>query len=219
MLDVAHWDADDHRDLDACIAQAQADGITAIIAKCTQGKDAVDTAWPRWVAACQRAGVLFGAYHFASNTADGAAEADWFLEHLDRAGLDPAATSRALDFERNPKPNLTMRVAQAEDFAQRVFDRTGVWPLLYGDVSFHSHITDPHTVLAHCPLWVAQYGGTSPKVPPAWARQGWTLWQYTDGVYSGGGMPRGTLGFSRMDRSVFKGTSADLRAAWPRLGG
>jgi lysozyme len=224
VLDVAHWDADDHHDLGADLAKAMADPVApaaAVIAKATQGKDAIDHSWLRWVETCKRASVEFGSYHFASNTEPGDQQADWYLTRLAAAGLDMAKTARALDFERNPNPLRTMSLQQAEAFVQHVFDKTGVWPLLYGDVSFHHQITDPRSPLVKCPLWVAMYGGSGPPVPPAFKAAGksWKLWQHTDGKYGANGLPKSTPCFPRMDRSAYKGTVDELKAEWPRLGG
>lgn len=223
VIDVAHWDSDDvHGKLHEALATAKANGIVGVVAKCTQGKDYVDPTWHAWVEACRDLGMLFGAYHFPSNTSSGEQQAEWFLEHVDAAGCDPATTLLMLDFERNPDPHLTMQLDEARAFAEHVHDARAVWPMLYGDVSFHSQIRDPHDALGACPLWPAMYGGSlahGPKVPPAWATKSWTFWQYTDGTYCAAGLPRVTPGFGGIDRNVYRGTADQLRAAWPRMGG
>lgn len=218
VLDVAKWDYPGTTgDVLKSLALAKADGITGVVAKCTQGKDYVDPTWIKWHAACAAMGLDFGAYHFASNTEPGEDQADWFMKNVDAAGCDPATTALMLDFERNPDHALTMTVPMARAFAKRIKERLGFFPLLYGDQSFLSQIVDPHDPLGACPLWPAVYGGSGPRIPLAWAK--WTLWQYTDGKYAASVGPRETPGFSRMDRSVYRGTADELRAAWPRFGG
>jgi len=226
ILDCAHWDADDHPDLGASLAQAvAADGIVLVIAKITQGRDYVDPTWKRWVDACRQCNVKLGAYHFMSNTEAGELETEWFLAQIAASGLDPKTMPLASDFERNPKPGETASVPQAEAFVQRVHDKVGFWPLLYGDPSFHHQITNPKSVLVNCPLWPAEYGSSlahgGPPVPPAFKAAGktWTIWQYTDGIYSATDLPKLVTGFPRMDRSVYRGSSAELLAALPALGG
>lgn len=228
ILDVAHWDAQDHRDLAGDLAAAMADPtdpVVAVIAKATQGKDAVDPQWLRWVATCRAAALDFGAYHFISASEPGELQAEWFLAHLASAGLDPATTLPALDFETNPNPGGTADLAHVRAFVLRIRDRTGRWPLFYSNQSRAQHaVTDPHDVLVNCPLWIAVYGGGTmphgPAVPAGYAAAGksWEFWQYTDGYYCARGLRKDTPRFPRMDRSVRRGTAADLRAAWTTLG-
>jgi lysozyme len=68
-------------------------------------------------------------------------------------------------------------------------------------------------------LWYDEY----PPVPHDLPRQqlpdgwgDWTLWQYTDG--KSGPEPRAAGTVGNFDRSVFKGTAEELRAAWPLNG-
>jgi len=219
VLDVFYGDWPGTGDVDKRLAAVKADGVAAIFAKATQGKDYVDPRFHDWFHAVTAAGIEFGAYHFSSNTEGGDLQAGWFLDHVDGIGCDVANTGLMLDFERNPNKALTVTAPIGRAFAYETKKTAGFYPFLYGDVSFLSQLTDPNDELGHCPLWVAQYGGTNPHVPPAWSTKGWTLWQYSDGKYAASVGPRETPGFPRMDRSVFHGTADDLRAAWPSFGG
>lgn len=199
-------------------------GVVAVIAKCTQGRDFVDPAFTAWAQAARANDLLFGAYHFASNTEPGELQAAWFLAHVRGAGCDDASTLHALDFERNPNPALTMSLAQAEAFATAVRSATGRWPWWYGDASFHHQLTDPASPLVQCPEWVATYGGAlahgGPPASPAHraAGKGWTAWQYTDGKYGASDLPMDATPFHRMDRSVVRMTADALRSTWPAVG-
>jgi len=223
IIDVSHWEYDaQHGRIASALLEARDAGVVAVIAKATQGKDGSDASFPAWVDACAKLGLLFGAYHFGSNTEDGDKQADWFFKHVAAAGCDPMRTALMLDFERDPEPSLTMTLEQARAFAERVKEVRGWAPLLYGDTSFLGQIIEPDDAIGMCPLFPAMYGGSmapghGPKVPPAWAKRGWTLWQYTDGTYGAMGLPMHTHGFGGIDRSVFKGSLEQLRAAWPRF--
>lgn len=204
ILDVAHWERDDlHGNLGPALEKAQP---ALVIAKATQGKDYVDPSYKSWQEVC--AGKYpFGAYHFGSNTATGAQQAKWFLQN---AGLQ---TVMALDWEDDTNdPGLTMSSEHARDFVQTFRNEAGFWPWLYSGLSFlAARITDPHDVLGNCPLWLAAYGPTAPKLPPAWEHV--DIFQYTDGKFGPEDQtlyPRLTTGFGAIDRSLYRGTLEDF---------
>jgi lysozyme len=228
IVDVAHWDADDHHDLlaDFKIAMSDpTDPVVAVIAKATQGKDGVDSQWTRWSDVCRSAGVLMGAYHFVSQSEPGELQAEWFLAHVRGAGWDPKAITLAIDYETNPNPGGTADVEHVRAFVQRIHDDVGRWPLLYSNQSRVQHIvTDPGDVLVRCPLWLAVYGGGTMPIGPAipvgykLAGKSWALWQYTDGYYCARGLRKDTPKFPRCDRNVWRGSVDELRACWPLAG-
>src|SRR5256885_2404532 len=88
-----------------------------------------------------RAGLLWGAYHFADGT-DPIRQADHFLSVV--ASSHPLVTTPVqeeksrpgvllvLDFEQNHYRGGNMSVGQAVAFAQRIKERTGVYPGIYG---------------------------------------------------------------------------------------
>lgn len=197
-------------------------GITAVIAKATQGVHFRDPTFDRTVATARLLNLLTGAYHFGDAT-DGAAQAEAFLART----ADARATGKVLlclDLENNPDPRRgTMPVATAVAFVQRVYEATGTWPVCYTGRYVVAAQRAVGTDLARCPLWMAAYGPDPLKgrLPAAWSS--WALWQYTNG---GAGptdvtrYPRKTPGFGKggkpggCDRSVFRGTAQELRDWW-----
>lgn len=198
------------------VAAAAAQGLAALWAKTSQGKDWLDPSCAAFLDAARDAHVLRGEYHFGSNSSDGAVQADWFLAHARRDSLF------ALDWENNPDTkNGTMSLANAEAFVARVFERTRRWPVLYSGASFlREHAIPSTSVLGHCPLWLAQYGEEPLYVPSPWSA--WDLWQYTDvaaGPHDTERFPRHTPGLGRLvDRSVFRGTPEKFAAWWAVAG-
>src|SRR5262245_22375804 len=77
---------------------AAASGIAGVIHKATQDQTYVDPAFTANRALAQRAGLLWGAYHFGTG-ADGVVQADWFLQTVQ----PDAATLLVLDLEANPQ--------------------------------------------------------------------------------------------------------------------
>jgi len=198
-------------------------GITAVIAKATQGVHFQDPTFERTVAEARLLSLLVGAYHFG-DASDGAAQAEAFLAKT----ADARATGRlllCLDLENNPNPRRgTMGLGQALAFVRRVHEAVGTWPVCYTGRYIRAAQEAPGTDLARCPLWMAAYGPDPlrGKLPAAWSA--WALWQYTNG---GAGpvdqvrYPRKTPGFGKggtapggCDRSVFRGTAEELRAWW-----
>jgi lysozyme len=186
------------------LQKAKEDGIAGVIHKATQGLTYVD---PMFAANRQKAaaaGLLFGAYHFGTG-ADGAAQADFFLQTVQPAASDLLV----LDFEENTA-GPTMTLDQARAFITRVHVATNRWPGLYGGHYLKQMLgaqDDP--VLANCWLWLSQYGPDA-VIPSAW--DSWTLWQYTDG--SVGPSPQPVAGVGACDRSCYNGTVDDLMAFW-----
>jgi lysozyme len=216
IVDVHHGEPYD-------LTTAVAGGVVALIHKATEGKDWRDPDFDAFNSRATTAGVLRGAYHFASASAPGAVQADFFVATVNptmRPGM-----LLVLDIERNPNAAAgSMDLANAAAFVARVHALTGRWPVFYsypsriGELVHGAAPADVATV-AKCPLWLAQYSDPPKHVPGAWAD--WFLWQYSDwanGPTDRVRYPRETPGFGRVDRSCFRGTEADLRAAWGTVG-
>lgn len=116
-------------------------------------------------------GKLIGFYHYCyPNLGTGAVnEADWFIsvvkDYIGKAIL-------ALDYEASAF-NISSPDAWAKAFLDRVYDKTGVRPLLYASASKLGRF--PSVQKANYGLWVAHWGVSSPSISP-W--NFWTMWQY-----------------------------------------
>jgi lysozyme len=201
-------------------------GILACIHKATEGGDFVDRSYQSRRVQAERAGLLWGAYHFGTRQYPGAQQANHFLDVV-RPG---PSTLISLDLEANDgNPNNTMRLSQAEQFVQTIQQRTGRLPLLYTHpkwadghsmgrrrMALERPIT-PDSILARCDLWVADYR-QEPEIPSAWAIKGWRLWQYVanedESHAAFGSVPRAIPGISHCDRNLFNGDEAALRRFW-----
>ena len=92
-------------------------------------------------------------------------------------------------------------VAGVQTWLQTVADQTGVTPMIYASPAFwNGHLNDQ---FGSHPLWVAQYGVSSPKVPHGWTN--WTFWQYSQS-----GSISGVSG--NVDLDYFQGSMDDLTA-------
>ncbi|MEI6201941.1 MAG: glycoside hydrolase family 25 protein [Enhydrobacter sp.] len=200
-------------------------GILAIIHKASEGGDYADTACAARRPAAEAAGLLWGTYHYGTGQSSGAQQAAFFLANS-RPG---PKTLLALDLEANENnPSNSMRLDQAEAFVRAVAEATGRLPVVYvhptwanGDplpnsgLSLGARIT-PASILARCPLWVADYHD-SPELPLAWADRGWKLWQYAaDESPSRPAYGATTIvaGVSHYDRNLFAGDANALHQFW-----
>lgn len=198
VVDISHHNGNVN------FAKAKDAGIIGVIQKATQGQSNVDPTYKTNKIKALNAGLLWGAYHFATGS-DGLKQADNFLSVV---GNDPK-TLLVLDFE----PNLTgpsMSLEEARAFVTSLKERTGRFPGFYSGHFIKQLLgTSSDPVLANCWFWLAQYGKTA-VVPPNWPT--WTLWQYTDGVV--GPEPHTVSGIGRCDRDLFNGSETQLRKLW-----
>lgn len=152
-------------------------------------------------------GLLFGMYHFGDGS-DVEKQVDNFLSVVG----DDSNILLALDYEPN-RNGKDMSFAQAIQFLELVYKRTGQRPVLYSGHLIKESLgitTAFNNTLSKHRLWLAQYGPTA-KVPSVW--DDYWLWQYTgDGI---GPKPHVIPGFQGdADLNVFNGTEEGLRATW-----
>jgi len=120
-------------------------------------------------------------------------------------------TDQVLDWEPSDGPDMTLD--QARKFVQVIKNETGRWPVVYGGHLLRESVGhDPDPILSNCPLWYLRYRRSPIGIPTAiWPT--YTLWQYTDGDV--GPEPHETAGTTGADRSIFQGTTEELKALWP----
>ena len=176
-----------------------------------------------------RAGLLWGAYHFGDGT-NPIQQADHFLAVVGSSHPPTNAPHEAektrpgvllvLDFEKTHYSGGAMSTGQAAEFVQRIKERTGKYPGIYGSEYRLRQMLSGATggqraVLSNCWLWVANYharpGGISP-----WG--GWDMWQYTGdgkcGLRPRSAFPIGVANMRKAERNIFRGNNAELSAFW-----
>ena len=195
-----------HNNGNVDLGKASAAGIVGVIHKATQGSGFKDPMYAVRRHQAKQAGLLWGAYHFATG-ADPVAQAKFFLSIAQPAPGDLLV----LDFEQNEAtPANSMTLDQGRDFISTVQDAIGIAPGLYGGAYLKQQLNGAtDDTLGACWLWWAQYGPT-PGIPSAWAD--WTLWQYTDGHH--GNPPFEVDGVGACDRDQYQGSADDLSSKW-----
>ena len=222
VVNMSHYDL-----MRVDFVRMQQQGIVGVIHEATYPPYVRDDKYATRQGAATRAGLLWGAYHFA-NARDPIRQADHFLGTVRSAWANASESSRpteillVLDFEKNGHyPGGTMRVSQAIQFIERIRERTGKYPGLYTneyrvrDVLNNRDVTSAQKrVLTRCWLWIANYH-YEPRVTAPWSY--WTLWQYTgDGKCD---LPRRSYPISisnirKAERNIFPSTRTALEEFW-----
>jgi lysozyme len=197
-------------------------GIVGVIHEATYPRFDRDALYARRRLDATHAGLLWGAYHFGDAT-DPVRQADHFLSVVSSAGTAPNGVLLVLDFEKNGHyPGGTMRPEQAVAFVERIRQRTGRYPGVYGSenrlravVNAGNVSAAQRRVFASCWLWIANYHWTPRMVAP-WNQ--WVMWQYTgDGkcdLRPSTAYPKGIANIARAERNMFRGTSTEAVTFW-----
>src|SRR4051812_27514710 len=202
------------------------EGIVGVIHEATYPPSVRDSYYAARQTAATRAGLLWGAYHFA-NATDPVRQAEFFLNTVASSwrgpSIQPSGVLLVLDFEKNGHyPGGSMRGDQAARFAERIKQRTGKYPGLYGSeyrlrsmLNASSVSRADKATLANCWLWIANYHH-QPVVPSPWSN--WRLWQYTgDGkcdLRPRSAYPIRIANIPRAERNLFRGSDESLAAWW-----
>ena len=152
-----------------------------VICKATEGVGYTDKNCDGFYQQAKKLGKKLGVYHFARpdlrNTAT--AEADWFVRET--KGYHKEAML-ILDWESGDLGNVTW----AKQWLDRVYQKTGVKPVIYMSASVMSSADWSSVVNADYGLWVANYGSNNGQPQESvfnrYPLKYWTfyaLWQYT----------------------------------------
>jgi lysozyme len=202
------------------------EGVIGVIHEATYPPRVRDAYYGPRQTAATRAGLLWGAYHFA-NASDPIRQADHFLgvvaSEYSGPDLQPNGVLLVLDFEKNGHyPGGTMTVSQAARFVERIKQRTGKYPGLYGsDYRLRAVLNAPgvnredKATVGNCWLWIANYHHV-PTASSPWSN--WRLWQYTgDGVCDlrpRSAYPIRVANIAKAERNIFRGSNQALAAWW-----
>ncbi|AGW40710.1 lysozyme [Leifsonia xyli subsp. cynodontis DSM 46306] len=204
-LDVSGWQVLNASDW-AAIA---ANGARFAYVKATESTDYVSSQFAEQYTDSFNAGLLHGAYHFATpNTSSGAAQANWFLDHGGQGTADGRTMPPLLDIEYNPYGATCYGLSPAAmvswiyDFSQTVQARTGRQPAIYSTTNWWKLCTGNSAAFAANPLFIARYPNNisdgAGALPAGWSS--YTLWQFASrGVFPG-------------DQDVFNGSERDLQS-------
>lgn len=204
-LDVSAWQT-----LTAASwSQIYANGARFVYVKATEGTDYVSSQFSEQYNDSYNAGLIHGAYHFATpNTSSGAAQADYFLAHGGTPTGDGRTLPPLLDIEYNPYGATCYGLSQSamvswiSSFVNTVYNTIGRWPAIYSTTDWWTQCTGNSAAFSADPLFIARYPSSISEgagtLPAGWST--YTMWQYADsGTFPG-------------DQDVFNGSLASLQA-------
>jgi GH25 family lysozyme M1 (1,4-beta-N-acetylmuramidase) len=178
-------------------------GATFGYIKATEGTGFVDPNFAANYKGAYRAGIVRGAYHFATpNTSDGVTQANYFLAHGGGWSADGKTLPPAVDLEYNPYGGTcygmtpAALVAWVHAFVNQMKTRTGRYPTIYTSTRWWAMCMGNNNGFGADPLWIARYNKVLGAIPPGWTTQ--AIWQFADT----GPLPG--------DQDAFNGTAAAL---------
>jgi len=221
VVNLSHYDL-----MRVDFAAMKREGVVGVIHESTYPRFDRDSYYGQRQSAAVRAGLLWGAYHYGDAT-DPIRQAEHFLSVVAAnwrgPSMQPSGVLLVLDFEKNGHyPGGTMSAAQAARFVERIKQRTGKYPGVYGSENrLRAVLSDAKAsaadkrVLGNCWLWIANYH-YQPTASSPWSR--WRMWQYTgDGkcdLRPRSAYPKSVANIRNAERNIFRGSDAALAAFW-----
>jgi lysozyme len=153
--------------------QVAGTGVAFAFMKATQGITTVDSMFNQNWNAVKSAGLLRGAYHFYQPGDDPVQQAEHFLTVVPHAQGD---LPPVLDIETAGSSTPAQIVQGITTWLDTVQQGTGRTPILYTGKSFWNTLGTAS--FGGYPLWIAEYGVSTPVLPSGWSR--WTFWQYSE---------------------------------------
>ncbi|MBI4854522.1 MAG: glycoside hydrolase family 25 protein [Acidobacteria bacterium] len=192
--------------------------VTAIIHRATIGYRVDKKYFERRNEAKTR-GYKWGSYHLGK-PGDPIKQANFYLKTID----SPKDEILALDIE-SPDPNESMSLDDARIFISYIKEKTGRYPLLYGNRLVINAITEQYgmdEVFSKTPLWYARYKAAVTDFPVGtW--ESYTFWQFSCEINCKAKELENCLYLvpgtkSDMDINVYNGSVDDLRKNWDLIG-
>jgi lysozyme len=179
-------------------SSVQQAGIAFAFVRATYGVSEIDSSFNDNWQALKNAGITRGAYHFFLAADDPVQQAEFFIRTVGSLGPNDLPPVVDVESDSGMKSNL---VANVQTWLNTVAQGLGRTPIIYTAPSYwNANLT---SAFGHYPLWVAEYGVSSPKPVNGWDE--WTFWQY-----SSTGKIAGVNG--EVDLDYFNGTQAAFAA-------
>ena len=168
-VDVSEWQGD----IDFLAVRRA--GVDVVYIRAGEGLDYTDAYLEQHYRGAREAGLKIGFYHYvtASNTDEARQQAEFFYSLIRDKTID---CRPAMDFESFPGLNTAEINAIGAAFMETLDGLLGYAPALYSDTYNTANVWD--SSFASYPLWVAEYGPSSPSNTGYWDT--WDGFQYSD---------------------------------------
>ncbi len=178
--------------------KVQAAGIGFAFIRVSDGLNLNDPQFATNWAGAKQNDIVRGVYQYFRGSQSGVSQANLLISKIGTQGatdLQPVC-----DIEELDGVSASTLVSRARDWMNTIQSKTGLTPIIYTSPAFWNSL---NASFGDNDLWIAHWNVTAPQVPNGW--DAWNFWQYTDS-----GTVSGITG--NVDRNVFNGTLADLRA-------
>ncbi len=187
------------------------DGVSFVFCKASQGTGFTDPIFQTNYKQLTAANIIMAPYHFVEfENSPAQAQADNFFNcnvDFTQQGILPPVID--IEWQANDALNQYITNNRAtcvqliSDWLSIVAAKIGRNPIIYTNANFwHDFLGNP-AGFGQYPLWIADYSGSKPPVPPGW--NNYTIWQFT-----------GTGGISsvqgQVDRDRFNGPLSALKS-------
>lgn len=181
-------------------ADVKAAGKVFAYAKASDGITYLDPQFNTNWSAMKAAGIIRGAYHFYESKDDPVQQANNFIKAV--GAILPGDLPPGIDIETfNGNCGSMTLAGNVQVWLDTVEQALGCKPMIYtGPAFWNQYMTNQ---FSSYPLWIAQYGVTTPRVPNGWTS--WNFWQSSEN-----GQVNGIAG--SVDLDVFAGSMQDLLA-------
>lgn len=176
----------------------KAAGQTFAFARATYGTTKLDSEFSTNWQAMKSAGMIRGAYHFFIASEDPTDQANFFINTV--GSLDIGDLPPVIDVEADSGTSSSL-VENVQTWLNVVEQKLGLTPMIYTAPSYWNEYMNGN--FGKYPLWVAEYGVTTPKSVNGWNE--WTFWQHSES-----GSVEGING--SVDTDYFNGSYNDLLA-------
>ena len=172
-IDISNWQGSVN------FAAVRNSGVQIVYIKATEGNFYIDPYLQEYYDGATNNGLLVGFYHFFSPSISASSQASFFANDIKGMKSD---CKLVLDLEETGGYWPGTLSSMSNRFLEDVQANTGLDVALYTYASFANNNIAPGYGLEKYPLWIAEYGSSSPRSNPIWGSS-YAGWQYSDSGY------------------------------------
>lgn len=172
-IDISNWQGS------VDFSEVKNSGVQIVYIEATEGNFYTDPYLQEFYEGASNNGLLLGFYHFFSPSVSAEDQARYFTDAISGMTSD---CRLVLDLEEAGSYGPGELSSIANEFLENVEANTGLSGALYTYASFSNNNIEPGYGLERYPLWIAEYGTSTPESNPIWGSS-YAGWQYSDTGY------------------------------------
>ncbi len=172
-IDISNWQGSVN------FLEVKNSGVQIVYIEATEGNFYTDPYLQEFYDGASSNGLLIGFYHFFSPSVSASEQARYFTNAISGMTSD---CRLVLDLEESGGYGAGELSSIANEFLEAVEANSGLKVALYTYASFANNNIAPGYGLENYPLWIAEYGSSSPESNPIWGSS-YAGWQYSDTGY------------------------------------